>query len=164
MPLGTEQALVGAVSAAAVVIGAVFAGIWWNVGDPSGSRLTATVVSPAPFHATFCDHLIAPKNGQHQVIVRVNPLPETPPPPPEGILVQASFGARVVGTDTTDIFGCATVDVPRAQTYVFEASVKETDDNATHRWWSNALTTYYDGESPGYVEVRLNNYARYGTT
>lgn len=165
MPLGTEQALVGAVSAGAVVISIVFAGIWWNVAEPTDPTLAARIATPAPFNeVAFCKHLIDPREGRHQIIVRANPLPENPPPPPDGILVSVRSGAQTIGSNLTDIFGCTSVDVAYPRSYVFEAAVEETDDNATHRWWSNAVTRYYDGESPGYIEVRLNNYARYGTS
>ncbi|HEX9815910.1 MAG TPA: hypothetical protein VGB18_02925 [Candidatus Thermoplasmatota archaeon] len=165
MPLGTEQVLVAAVSTAAVVMGAVFAGIWWNVGEPGGPDVASMMASPAPFHETpFCEHLIEKRNGQHQIIIRANPLPDNPPPPPDEIVITVKRGAKHVGEDSTDIFGCATVWVPGAGSFVFEATVQETDEEATHRWWSNAITRYYDGESPGFIEVRLNNYARYGAS
>lgn len=165
MPLGTEQVLVAAVSAGAVVIGVALAGIWWNVGDPGAPNVTGAIASPAAFHEIpFCEHLIETKNGQHQVIIRANPLPENPPPPSDEILVTVKAGSNDIDEDLTDIFGCASVWVPRAGSYVFEAWVEETDEQATNRWWSNAITRYYDGESPGFIEVRLTNYARYGAT
>ena len=162
MPLGTEHALVTLVSVGAVALSAVFAGIWWNLDDPADAKGASVIVSPAPFNQPpFCDHRIETKNGAHQIIVRANPLPENPPPPPNGITIRVLSGAQTVATNMTDIFGCGSLFVPGAGSYVFEASAQETSDDATHHWWSNAVTRYYDGESPAFFELRLNNYARY---
>jgi hypothetical protein len=162
MPLGTEHALVAGVSIAALTLGALFAGIWWSDAASARARPDDAILSPAPFKEAFCEHRIDQRPAAaQQIIVRVNPLPQNPPPPREGIRVAVLEGPRTLSTDVTDVFACASLLVAGSGSYSFEAAVEETYDNATHKWWSNAVTRFYDGESPGFLEIRLNNYARY---
>ena len=161
MPLGTEHALVGIVAVGALAISGLLGGLWWTVEGPGTPRTSAAIASPAPMDdPPFCEHRIEPEAQAAQVIVRVHPLAENPPPPPAGILVEASWGATVLQA-RTDIFGCASVIVPEKGSYVFVASVQESDGNVTHRWWSNDVTKRYGADPVAYLELRLNNYARY---
>jgi hypothetical protein len=162
MALGPEQALVAAVSGAALILTVGFASVWAAQPDEVRGVDSVGIVSPAPFNdPPYCHHLIDGSQIAHQILLRVHSLAENPPPPPGGVAVVFSQGSTRLGNATTDGLQCASLTAPGAGSYVFAARAEQTVDGVRHEWWSNSITRYYSGDPPGFIEIRLNNYARY---